>query len=303
MQSLKVKVLTAFMSVIMVFSLFPALNSGASTVLDSASCGANLTATLSADGKTLTISGTGAMNNYSYDSTKKTYNTPWFGARTSIKKVVIKDGVTSIGNFAFVYLTQLEEVVWPTNGSLKSIGKCAFGRCYGLKKISIPNGVTSIGYEAFLECTNLTSVSLPGSLKSVAYGAFAYCDIRKVFIPSKVTSLGDFAFASNHKNASVTGGAGLVSIGRQAFQHNWALKTFKITSKKLKKIGTACFLCDSKLKTIQIKKTTKLKKKGVKGSLYLSSVKKVKVKKSKVRKYKKFFTYRNCGKRGVKVKK
>ena len=70
----------------------------------------------------------------------------------------------------------------------------------------------------------------------------------------------------------------------------------------LSKIGTYAFTKDSKLKTLYIKNTTKLTKKGVKKSLKGSSVKKVKVKKSKVKKYKKYFTKKNCG-RKVKVKK
>ena len=75
-----------------------------------------------------------------------------------------------------------------------------------------------------------------------------------------------------------------------------------ISSKILSKIGTYAFAKDSKLKTIKIKSTTKLTKKGVKKSLKSSKVKTVKVKKSKVKKYRKYFTKKNCG-RKVKVKK
>ena len=126
--------------------------------------------------------------------------------------------------------------------------------------------------------------------------------LQRIVLPASLISIGDFAFHDCYNLVSVTGGAGLKTIGRQAFEFDSRLKTFKITSKKLKKIGVGAFRCCFALKTISIKKTTKLTKKGVKGSLYLSSVKTVKVKKSKVRKYKKIFRRGNSG-RSVKVKK
>jgi hypothetical protein len=70
----------------------------------------------------------------------------------------------------------------------------------------------------------------------------------------------------------------------------------------LNKIGPQAFYKDSKLKTISIKKTTKLTKSGVKKSLKGSKVKTVKVKKSKIWKYRKYFKKSNSG-RKVRVKK
>lgn len=303
MQSIKTKVLTVFMSVIMVVSMFPALGSAAAS--QSGNCGAqgtNVKFNLTNDG-TMTISGTGAMADFTYDAKANYTNIPWYSNRTSIKKVIIKDGVTHIGSFSFVWCSQIKEIVWPTSGCVKSIGKAAFYECNGLPTIQIPYGVISVGYQAYAYCRSATTISLPNTLKTIAYGAFANCDLRTVYLPASVTTIGHFGFRGNYKMTKFSGGAGLITIGTQAFEHCWKLSYFAITSKKLKKIGKACFLCCSNLKTIYIKKTTKLTKKGVKNSMYLSSVKKVKVKKSKVKKYKKYFTYRNCAKRGVKVKK
>lgn len=292
MQTLKVKALTVFMSIVMVFSMFPALSSNAATY----DIGTGITYTLS--NGVLTINGKGAMRNFT-----NTADIPWFTNRGSVKKIVINDGITHIGDAAFYDCHSATEIVWPTTGCVKSIGLCSFNQCSSLTKIVVPQGVTYVGTEAFYKCRAATSVSLPSTLKTIAYGAFADCDLRSVYLPGSVTSIGNFSFRGNYKMTKFSGGAGLVSIGLQSFEFCYDLKSFTITSKKLKKIGKSCFLCCSKLKTINIKKTTKLTKKGVKGSLYLSSVKKVKVKKSKVKKYKKFFTYRNCYKRGVKVKK
>ena len=113
-------------------------------IYDSGSCGENVTWTLTADG-TLTISGTGAMTDYTYDS-----RSPWYSCRTYIKRVVMQQGVTSIGDHAF----------WD---------------CSGLTSVTIPDGVTSIGGGAFWDCAALTSVTIPGSVTNVGQDAFYNC--------------------------------------------------------------------------------------------------------------------------------
>ena len=100
----------------------------------------NLTWTLDADGTTMTISGTGAMKGYSTDDSPAYYN-------ENIIKVVIQDGVTSIGNGAFKYCSSLTDITIP--GSVTSIGNYAFDRCSNLASVKIPEGVTSIGNSAF----------------------------------------------------------------------------------------------------------------------------------------------------------
>lgn len=114
----------------------------------SGTCGDNLTWDF-ANG-VLTISGTGAMTNYSSSSSSRA---PWYDYRSSIKSVVIEEGVTSIGNYAF-------------------------NACSGLTSVTIPNSVTSIGRSAFYGCTNLKTVynnsNLNITLGSTAYGYVAY---------------------------------------------------------------------------------------------------------------------------------
>ena len=303
MQSIKTKVLTVFMSFIMAVTMFPALASNADTTYGTANG-----VTYKLVGNTLQITGKGAMLDFgAYANPGSKYpdysDAPWYKDRTKIYKVVIGDGITRVGNNSFLWLSSLKEVEFQSKGSLTSIGTQAFYECIQLTSVAIPYGVTSIGTNAFAYNSVLKSVAIPNTVKVIGYGAFANCRVlTSVYIPASVNSIGDFAFRGNYKLRSVTGGAGLTSIGVQAFEFTYDLKTFKITSKKLSRIGKCCFLC-SGLKTLQIKKTTKLKKKKVKGSLYLSNVKTVKVKKSKVKKYRKFFTRRNCGKYRVKVKK
>lgn len=161
---------------------------------------------------------------------------------------------------------------------------------HDIEKVVIPNVVT--GPEG-----------VKYKVVSINPWAFRYHpNIKSVVIGSNVTSINDYSFENCINLVSVTGGAGLRSIGTRAFKGCTKLKTFNISSKVLKKIGAYAFQGDRYLKTLYLKKTTKLTKSGVKRSLKGSSVKTVKVKKSKLKKYKKYFKKKNCGKK-VKVKK
>ena len=131
---------------------------------------------------------------------------------------------------------------------------------------------------------------------------FENADIKTVYIGTNVTNIDADAFSGCPNLVKVSGGAGLKVIGQYAFARCPKLKSFVIKSKVLNKIGAQAFYKDSKLKTISIKKTTKLTKSGVKKSLKGSKVKTVKVKKSKIWKYRKYFKKSNSGRR-VRVKK
>ena len=103
---------------------------------------AEITWDLSDDG-TLTISGTD-MPDYRWG----TY--PWYSQRGKIKEIVIEDGVTSIGAYAFYNCQNIVSVTIPN--SVSSIGYRAFSGCSGLTSITIPNSVSSIGRETFYDC-------------------------------------------------------------------------------------------------------------------------------------------------------
>ncbi|MBO7415818.1 MAG: leucine-rich repeat protein [Bacteroidaceae bacterium] len=106
----------------------------------------------------LTISGTGAMADYT-DNQMDNETSPWYGY--DIESVVIENGVTSIGEYAFYACNGLTSV---TIGSdVTTIGKYAFNDCLSLTSVTIPASVTSIGEEAFYNCTSLASVALNGA--------------------------------------------------------------------------------------------------------------------------------------------
>ena len=127
----------------------------------SGTCGAegdNLTWTLDSDG-VLTISGTGAMKDYPNE-----IGAPWADFADDLTKVVIEEGITTIGASAFMYCDNLTEVVIP--GTVTSIGSTAFLGCTSLTKFDIPEGVISVGGEAFGECNALERINIPSSLTS-----------------------------------------------------------------------------------------------------------------------------------------
>ncbi len=134
---------------------------------DSGSCGTNVTYSYVESTHTLTISGTGAMEDYD-DS-----YTPWYSICEEITTVVIGAGVTSIGNYAFSGCSGLTSVTIPA--SVTSIGECAFGGS-GLTCVTIPASVTSIGESAFFFCSNLATVAVYAPSCTLGYDAFAYCD-------------------------------------------------------------------------------------------------------------------------------
>ena len=122
-------------------------------------------ATLSDDG-TLTISGNGEMKYWRNSS-----DVAWYG-NWKIKNVIINNGVTSIGNYAF-YMCPSLNITIPN--SVTSIGKSAFSYCSDLISITIPNSVTSIGNYAFEYCSNLTSITIPNNVTSIGNRAFGSC--------------------------------------------------------------------------------------------------------------------------------
>ena len=186
------------MKKIFIFILALAASAGTVFAQSSGTCGKdgdNLTWTLSTEG-TLTISGTGAMADYSNTN-------PWYDNRSSIKSVVIEAGVTSIGKYAFYNCDNLTSVTIP--GSVTSIGNYAFNKCSSLASVTIPEGVISIGPRAFQNCTSLTSIALPEGITSIGIRTFYQCtSLRSVTIPASVNNIGDEAFSDCNAMTTIT---------------------------------------------------------------------------------------------------
>jgi hypothetical protein len=175
----------------------PSLVSSPTFVLGAAGwAGDNITWSLSADG-TLTFDGTGEM--WDFESGKS----PWWDHRLSIETVVIPDGVTSIGQYAFYDCDNLTEITIPDG--VKTIGEAAFSDCVGLTKVTIGDGVTTIGVGAFGYCGALKAITIPDGVTTIESHAFYDCRaLANATLGAGVTTIGDEAFYGCTALANVT---------------------------------------------------------------------------------------------------
>lgn len=179
----------------------------------SGSCGENATWEVDYSTGRLTISGTGAMEDYSfYDEA------PWYEHMYYINRVVIQKGITSIGKNAFEDCEYLTGVTIPEG--VESIGDYAFWNCKRLRRITIPDGVTHIGRDAFDNCVRLVDITLPESATSIGEGAFEDCDaIENIALPSGMTSIEAHTFSSCRALKNIVIPDGVTSIGNSAFSY------------------------------------------------------------------------------------
>lgn len=181
---------------------------------ENGTCGESLTWDLT-DG-TLTISGTGAMDDYSSAYGKPV--APWFDSRESITSAVIEEGVTTIGSWAFWQCDQLSSVSFPS--TLTTIGEAAFIGAKALESVVIPNNVTDVGGNAFSNCFGLKSVTINGQITEIKERTFQLCtSLSSIVIPDGVTIIGRQAFSEDSVLTNVHIGSGVTKIGESAFAH------------------------------------------------------------------------------------
>lgn len=182
------------------FTAFAA-ESGSIVAADSAltgSCGENLSYSIDEAAKTLTISGTGTMQDFTYDSQ------PWIESKDLIEKVVIEDGVESIGEYAFYDFTSLTSIEIPN--SVTTIGSNAFSQS-SIESVALPENLQSISEYLFYYCESLTSVTIPASVREIGAGAFSGCyNLNRVEIPDSVTKFNGDVFSYNTTICGSTGG-------------------------------------------------------------------------------------------------
>ena len=231
------------------------LSQNAADLIDSGSCGKNATWELYKDG-TLYIKGTGAMQDYNwnYNETTKIVTTgaPWHDSHSaSVKKLVVEDGITSIGNDAFSDCESLASAELAEG--ITSIGDGAFTGCYDLEKINIPNSVTSIGYDAFDSCWTLPSLELPSGLSKLESSAVSFTAFKELTVPHGVKVVDSYLATYNDNLTTVTLEEGVEEIWHRAFWGCEKLNNITIP-RSVKKIEGEAFLECTSLKSVTISK-------------------------------------------------
>ncbi len=202
----------------------------------SGSCGANVTWTLS-DSGVLTLSGTGDMTNAT-----GTGKSQFYAYRNSIKSIVVEDGITSVGDWAFEYCKYVTSVSLPS--TLKTIGRQAFADCYELTEVDLPLGLTSISSYAFSDCKKLATMTVPDSVIEMESGVFfrdsaleevvlsrnvevlsrdmfELCtSLRKVQLPANLTTIKDRVFADCYSLEEVVIPKKVTTIERDVFDYS-----------------------------------------------------------------------------------
>lgn len=178
-------------------------------------------------GKTLTISGTGAMPDFDFPNGNLA---PWWnyealGMLTSfgnfklegeLKKVVIQDGVTNVSNYALFFLPAATQITLPE--SVTSIGRYGIALCSKLNGISLPKAVTAIG-DFGLAGNSFTAVSLPDGLQALGRGAFDACaSLSGMTLPAAITAVPDKCFNDCTKLLTVDYKGEVTAIGERAFE-------------------------------------------------------------------------------------
>ena len=178
-------------------------------------------------GKTLTISGTGAMPDFDFPNGNLA---PWWnyealGMLTSfgsfklegeLKKVVIKDGVTNVSNYALFFLPAATQITLPE--SVTSIGRYGIALCSKLNGVSLPKAVTAIG-DFGLAGNSFTAVSLPDGLQTLGRGAFDACaSLSGMTLPAAITAVPAKCFDDCTKLLTVDYKGEVTAIGERAFE-------------------------------------------------------------------------------------
>lgn len=244
--------------------LLLALCIGASAAGTSGKCGPSAYWSFDSSTGTLTISGSGAMEDYEYGN-----DYPWMDYRDSIQTIVIGDQITQIGRNAFPWTAcstiKFGKNVWSIgeraflecrnlNGdltipdSVQTIGDNAFEGCTGLTgKLTLGNGLQTIGFNAFYDCPFSGDLVIPDSVTMIGIQAF-YC--RPYFLPEtqgtltlgkNLRTIGESAFCESRYTGSLTIPDSVVEIGERAFYQCENLNGTLTLGRSLRTIGKEAF--------------------------------------------------------------
>ena len=193
-------------------------------------CGKRATWTL--QNGTLTISGKGSIYNYEWASC------PWYEQRTSIKRVVIEEGIRYAGSAMLYQCSNVKSIKFPQ--TLTAIGDEAFIYC-GVRKIKLSDNVKRIGTSAFERCPNLQEIVFPHEVDSFGDGVLFYCSsLKRVVLPENLTEIPAGTFGRCFRLHDLELPEGSTRIGDFAFDNTCGLKTLRIPE-SVTEIGECAF--------------------------------------------------------------
>lgn len=257
------RIISAILAIAMLCSITAGLNLTAHAGELSGTCGTNVTWEIDAETGVLTISGEGAINDY---STSDTATSPFY-YNDNVKTAVIEEGITEIGSHAFFYCTTLTNVTLPSTlevigdgafryatnlreiiipEGVKVIENNAFQNCEKMTKAVIPSTVETMSYQIFWNCTSLTDVTLGSGITTISESIFDNCSaLSEITIPESVTEIKGYAFEDCKMLASIELPKNIQSIGNYAFRNCDALTEITIPE-SIKSIGSYAFAeCDN----------------------------------------------------------
>lgn len=163
---------------------------------------------------TLTLTGTGRMYDY---TTEYDYNgvvntdVPWTDAFENVRKIVVGEGITYIGNSAFEYFLELEEIELPS--TLTGIGEYAFEYCHSLESVTLPENMVELGKGAFNKCYLLVNINIPDGIKIIPIDLFRNClSLLHINLPESVEIIDSNAFFGCSRLKSVNMPANLKTL-------------------------------------------------------------------------------------------
>lgn len=135
----------------------------------------------------LTLRGTGAIPDFGADYPE------WLIYSEGVRTVVIEEGITHVGAYAFSQLSHFTSLSLPS--TLQSIGTNAFSNCSALHDVTLPDGLTEIDSYAFFYCESLQTIHIPDSVTEIGFKAFAGCrNLKQIFLGKQITDIGKSAF-------------------------------------------------------------------------------------------------------------
>ena len=204
-------VMFALLVSLVVLLLLQPVCAQAADITAEGACGENVRWVLSGD--TLTISGSGPMD----DAVHSDLESSWYTYKSQIRHVVIEEGVTTVGAWAFSNHRSIKTVKIPN--SVTVIKTMAFNCCEGVQEITLGNSIVTIEEMAFFSCFEVRELLLPQTLRSIGVEAFGDCwSLEKITIPEGVTTIPDGAFR-NTAIKEVRIPVSVTQIGYWAFKY------------------------------------------------------------------------------------